>query len=113
MPPSLDRRRSQRLAIPLNLQFTIRKHGKAVGEGQGKIQDVSRTGIFFESNTVVPPGSVVRLIVDWPVRFQNKTPVDWIVDGIAVRSTASGTAINIMRQRFERRAQGKEKKLAG
>jgi hypothetical protein len=113
MPPSFDRRRSQRLSIPLKLQFTIRKHGKVIGGGEGKIQDVSRSGIFFESNIVVPPGSVLRLTVDWPIRFQNKTRVDWIVDAVVVRSTLSGMAISIMRQRFDRRLQGKEKKLAG
>ena len=113
MSPSFDRRRSQRLSIPLKLQFTIRKHGKVAGSGEGTIQNVSRTGILFDSGTAIPPGTVLRLIVDWPVRFQNKTHVDWIVDAVVVRSTSSGTAINIMRQRFERQSQGKEKKLAG
>jgi len=113
MPHFFDRRRSQRFSIPLSLQFTIRKHGYVVGGGKGKIQDVSRSGIFFESNTAGPPDSVLRLAVDWPVRFQNKTHIDWIVDAAVVRSTPSGTAINIMRQRFERRLQGKRRKLAG
>ena len=84
-----------------------------MGVGEGKIRDVSRSGIFFESDTLVSPGSVLRLIVDWPVRFRNKTRVDWIVDAIVVRSTPSGTAVTIMRQRFERQPQGKVKKMAG
>ena len=108
-----DRRRGQRLSLHLGLQFTIREHGTVIGTGEGKIRDVSRSGIFFESSTIVPPGSVLQLTVDWPVRFQNKTRVDWIVDAVVVRNTQFGMGINIMRQRFERQVHVKQKKLAG
>jgi len=95
----------------LDVHFKVRKRGKLINGGDGKIQDVSRAGMFFESDAVIPPGTVLRLIVEWPVRFQGKTRLDWVVDGVVLRSTPSGTAVNIMRQRFERGA-SKRKNLA-
>jgi hypothetical protein len=97
----------------LDLQFMIRKQGKLVKAGEGKTQDISRAGILFESAKTLEPNTVLRLIVDWPVRFQGKTRVNWIVDAVVVRSSPSGTAVNIMRQRFERRFKRKEERLAG
>jgi hypothetical protein len=112
MSPSFERREYKRYLITLDVQIKIRKEGKLIDAGGGKIQNISRVGIFLESNELVPAGVVLRLIVDWPVRFQGKTRVDWIVDGVVVRSTDSGMAVNIMRQWFERDRQGKRKKLA-
>ena len=102
MSLSFDRRQSQRYSISLDAQFTIQKQEKIMEAGTGKIQNVCRTGIFFESPTVIPAGSVLQLVIDWPVLFEGKTPVRWVVDGIVVRSTLSGTAVQIMRQKFER-----------
>ena len=112
MSDSLERRRCHRYSISLDVHFTIRKRGELAATGEGKIQDISRGGIFFESASVIPPGTVLRLVVDWPVRFQGKTRVEWIVDGVVLRSTPAGTAVNIMRQRLERRST-KQKKMAG
>jgi hypothetical protein len=108
-----DRRQCYRYSISLDVRFMIRKQGEFVEGGDGKIQDVSRTGIFFESPAALPPSTVLRLVVDWPVRFQGKTHIDWIVDGVVVRNSSSGTAVNIMRQRLERRSQTKKEKLVG
>jgi hypothetical protein len=112
MLPPLERRQYKRYTMSLDVQFKIRKDGKFIDGGEGKIHDVSRSGLFFESSSVVSPGTVVRLVAAWPVRFQGKTRVDWVVDGVVLRSTAFGMAVNIMRQRFERGAQTKRKKLA-
>src|SRR5262245_950304 len=102
MLPSFERRQSKRYTMALNIEFKVRKDGKFVPGGNGRIHDVSRSGLFFESGAVLPAGTVLRLFVDWPVRFQGKTRVGWVVDGVVMRSTDSGTAVNIMRQWFER-----------
>jgi len=111
MLPFVERRQHKRYSINLGVQFKIRKEGKFIQGGEGKTHDVSHRGIFFESNAAVPPGTVLRLVVEWPIRFQGNTSVDWVVDGVVVRSTVSGMALNIMRQRFERGSQNKRKKL--
>jgi hypothetical protein len=113
MSNSFERRQSPRYSIALNAQFTMRKRGTVISSGVGRIRNVSGAGIFFESPTVLPVGGVLRMIVDWPVRFEGKVRVDWVVDAVVVRSTASGTAVSIMRHRFERRSRGKEKKMTG
>lgn len=97
----------------LDVQFMIRKQGKLVEGGTGQTQDISRAGIFFESSKPLTPNTVLQLVIDWPVRFQGKTHVDWIVDAVVVRTAPSGMAVNIMRQRFERRLKRKEERLAG
>src|SRR5262245_21372362 len=112
MSLSLDRRQSQRYSISLDVHFTVRKQGKILETGAGKIQNVCRSGLFFECPIVIPPGSVLQLVIDWPVLFEGKTPVQWVVDCVVVRSTSAGTAVQIMRQKFERNMQ-KKRKWAG
>jgi hypothetical protein len=113
MSPSLERRQCRRYSLSLDVHFKIRKKGKFVNGGDGKIHDVSRGGICFEcGDAIISPGTALRLIVEWPVRFQGKTHLDWVVDGVVLRSNPMGTAMNIMRQRFERGAQNKRKRLA-
>jgi len=109
---AFDRRQNQRYSITLDAHFVIRKQGKILETGEGKIQNVCRSGLFFESPLVIPSGSVLHLVVDWPVLFEGKTPVQWVVDCVVVRSTSSGTAVQIMRQKFERSTQ-KKRKWAG
>jgi hypothetical protein len=108
----LDRRRSQRYSISLDVHFTIKKQAKILETGIGKIQNVCRSGLLFECPIIIPPASVLQLIIDWPVLFEGKTPVQWVVDGVVVRSTSSGTAVQIMRQKFERSTQ-KKRQWAG
>jgi hypothetical protein len=113
MSNSFDRRRSPRYSIALNAQFTMRKRGTVISSGVGQIRNVSGAGIFFESPTVLPIGGALRMTVEWPVRFEGRVRIDWIVDAVVVRSTAAGTAVSIMRHRFERRLRSKEKKMTG
>src|SRR5215472_7973116 len=101
MSPSLERRQSRRYELNLDVHFKLRKKGKFVKGGHGRIHDVSRGGIFFVTDAVLPLGTTLRLLVEWPVRFQGKTRLEWVVDGTVLRSTALGTAVNIRRQRFE------------
>ena len=112
MSPAFERRQYQRYTISLDVQIAIRKRGNLIACGEGKIQDVSRAGILFQSTAVIPPGTVLRLVVPWPFPFRGKTPVDWIVDGVVLRHTPSGTAMNIMRHRFEGRARQNEEKAS-
>jgi len=91
----------------------MRKRGTAISSGVGRIQNVSGAGLFFESTTVLPVGGALRMTVEWPVRFEGKVRIDWIVDAVVVRSTAAGTAVSILRHRFERRLRNKEKKMTG
>src|SRR5262245_32948094 len=112
MLPSFERRQSKRYIMSLSIEFKVRKDGKFVAGGTGRIHDVSRTGLLFESGPQIPAATVLRLFVDWPVRFQGKTRVGWVVDGIVLRSSSSGTAVNIMRQWFERGVVSKKKTLA-
>ena len=105
MSPFFDRRQSLRYSINLDAQFTVRKQGKVQDTGNGKIQNVCRSGMFFESSEIIPCGSVLQMVVDWPVLFEGTTSIQWVIDCVVVRSSSSGTAVQIMRQKFERSAQ--------
>ena len=112
MSPSLERRQYKRYWMDLLAQLKVRKESKFVDTGDGRVRNVSRDGVFFECNVPIPPGTALRLIIEWPVRFERKTRIDWIVDGLVVRSTPFGAALSIMRQRFERVGQSHRKKMA-
>jgi|SRR5437868_7884526 c-di-GMP-binding flagellar brake protein YcgR len=111
----LERRQRERYSIEVDVQFIVSKHGKTLQTGSGITRDVSAGGMLFEPNQVLSldPGNVIHVIAKWPVRYQRTTRVDWIVDGIVVRSDARGIAVEIHKQHLERRAQSRTKKHAG
>jgi hypothetical protein len=108
-----DRRSGQRYDMELDMEFSVLKAGVKVASGRGKILNLSKTGILFESERRLPPESIVHIIVDWPVKFQQTKRIDWIVQAVVVRSDAQGTAVRIMRQRFSRQSRSKRRKMAG
>lgn len=98
---SLDRRRSRRYSISFDMQYTIANIPPMIGGGKGKILDVSTGGIYFQCDRIMAPDTVVHLVVDWAMSAK---PMDWIVDCVVVRSDSEGTAVVIMRHRFEPRS---------
>lgn len=104
MSNPLNRRRGQRYPVTLKVQFTILDQKRVVGRSKGEVLDASTSGLFLTSQTPIRPGSILQLVIKWPVRPPGVKRVDWIVRGVAVRTGPLGTGVNIIRQRFERQA---------
>ena len=115
MSKPLERRQRQRYSIEFPVDFAIVNHGMTIRTGSGVTRDVSAGGLYFEPGQQLPvtPGSVIHVIAKWPVRFQRTVHVDWIVDGIIVRTDERGIAVEILKQHFERRARSSTERQAG
>ena len=97
-----DRRGERRYEVNLNLKYAPRKGSSADFEGVGKTCNVSRAGLSFECDRVLPVGMQLELLVQWPVRLNDLWPVELRMYARIVRSAPGETAVRINWYEFRR-----------
>ena len=65
--------------------------------------DISSGGVFFRTETPLPVGKWIELLIDWPVLLNHQCPIRLVVHGRVRRSDARGTAVEIVRHDFRLR----------
>jgi PilZ domain len=95
-----DRRASRRQAVDLCLDYQVMEYGIAVERGNGRILDMSQSGLSFESQCELMPGSLVRLTVHWPLAAEPHSSTELVIRGTVVRSQGKVTAVRILRRDF-------------
>ncbi len=101
MPPSArERRRSTRFGVQLTLRYRQSEKGVQHRWSSGVTRDMSRDGVAFKSNHVLPVGSHVELRIDWPIRQEAERPIDLQATGFVVWSDSGETAVRISSHRF-------------
>ncbi len=105
-PKFQERRKSRRFPVHQHLhcrEFDIRA-GKSAGTGQ--TLDMSSSGIRFSIQGPIPPGCLVELSVDWPVRLEGTCSLKLVVVGRVVRSEAGWAALSIQQYEFRTKGSG-------
>jgi hypothetical protein len=96
-----ERRGSTRFPVEMEVRFSC-----GTLTGTGRTIDMSSSGIFFTSDSLLPVGLRLDLSVDWPVRLAGGTRLQLITDANVVRSINGLIAVTIGRAEFKtRRAQ--------
>jgi len=90
--------------IALDFEYYVMERGCIVAAGTGKTIEISSKAIVFESASNFPTGTALHLIARWPVLYQGKDVLRWIVQGTVVCHTASSTALLIEHERLMRPA---------
>lgn len=78
MAATLERRRHNRIIIPLPLEYALQVNGTdEIVEGQGVLQDISLGGTYFHSN---PPaglslGQTLSVIISIPLPYQEMSEI--------------------------------------
>lgn len=90
-----DRRSHRRYQVALELVFETPHH-----RGYGMTRDMSSSGVLFAGDTRLPPGTRVRLSIDWPFKLQNVCPLKLDLEGVVVRSEAREMAVRTSRYEF-------------
>jgi hypothetical protein len=86
-----DRRCNLRFRISTSAEYTIgRLHGKGV------IRNISGGGIFIQVGRTLPVGRLLELLIDWPAKLDGKLRLQLSVKGKVLRSTADGTAVEVL-----------------
>jgi hypothetical protein len=91
----LDRRSQQRFPIFIYLRYIV-----SGVEGEGRTLNISSNGALIQVPLRLPTGRRIRLFLDWPARLEDRIPLQLVVNGTILRSTAMGTAIAILRYEF-------------
>lgn len=92
-----DRRADCRYTIRTGLEYRLILRRKVVDTGTGRLANISRGGLLFQSAEAIPPRTQIELKVDWPAPA---VKIALHVVGQTVRSQGAGTAVKIIRCAF-------------
>ena len=95
-----DRRTSRRYELRLPVHYRVSEKGAIPLSGSGTTCELSTSGLSFRSRKPLPVGSHIEMVVDWPSRFGDIYPIDLVVTGFVVRSSAGRTAIRVSSRKF-------------
>jgi hypothetical protein len=94
-----SRRRHTRYPIIAQAQYIIN------GErGPALTTDISSGGVFLKTDTPLPVGKHIEVLIDWPALLDQRCPLRLVVLGEVLRSDLAGTAVGITRYEFRVRA---------
>jgi len=95
-----DRRHSDRFPIRREMRFRILGKSSATEAGVGNTVNMSSSGVFFEVERTMLPGSRVELSINWPVNLNDKCALRFVARGRVVRSQSGTAAMEILEHEF-------------
>jgi hypothetical protein len=84
-------------AIDQELRYKLLSGDRISETGTGRAQNISSSGICFNTNAVLDNGAPVEVSVNWPARLDDVCPMQLIIYGRVVRSDDRGTAVSTER----------------
>ncbi len=99
-----DRRSKRRFNIEQGLRYRLLYGSRIAESGTGRTVNISSSGVWFKTDTILSTGLPVELAMTWPARLNDVCPMKLMIYGCVVRSDAEGAALAI--ERYEFRTQG-------
>ena len=79
----LDRRLTVRHNIRTPIR--IRRWKSSIPEERGESENLSEQGILFATNSVIPVGTVLEILLRMPEMITGEPPTEWLCSGHVVR----------------------------
>src|SRR5947209_3328931 len=99
-----ERRTKRRFHIDQEIRYKM-LYGQRIAEtGTGRTLNISSSGVWFSTETMLTAGMPVELSMCWPVLLNDVCPMKLMIYGCVVRSNERGAAVVI--ERYEFRTQG-------
>ena len=99
-----ERRVKRRFSVEQEVRYKM-LYGQRIAEtGAGKTTNISSSGVWFSTETMLTAGMPVELSMNWPVLLNDTCPMKLMIYGCIVRSNDRGAAVAI--ERYEFRTQG-------
>ena len=89
-------------AIRAEVKFRIIDGNRVSGSGTGITKAISRSRVLVDSDKPLPPGTPVELSLAWPVRLENRIPLNLVIFGRTVAFEGQ-MAVDILRYEFRTR----------
>ena len=103
---SSDRRSSIRVAVNLEVRYSVAGRRGPVETGSGRTIDMSSSGLSFTADRPLSIGQKLDLSIDWPARLDGDVQLQLVASGVVVRSNGAVTAIRLERHDFRTRRAG-------
>jgi hypothetical protein len=102
--PERERRYKRRFPVEQEVRYKM-LYGQRIAEtGTGKTTNISSSGVWFSTETMLTTGMPVELSMSWPVLLNDSCPMKLMIYGCVIRSNERGAAVAI--ERYEFRTQG-------
>ena len=99
-----ERRTKRRFHIDQEVRYKM-LYGQRIAEtGTGRTMNISSSGVWFSTESMLTSGMPVELSMNWPVLLNDSRPMKLMIYGCVVRSNERGAAVAI--ERYEFRTQG-------
>ncbi len=99
-----ERRAKRRFPVVQDVRYKM-LYGQRIAEtGSGRTTNISSSGIWFTTESMLTPGMPVELSVNWPVLLNDTCPMKLMIYGCVIRSNDRSAAVAI--ERYEFRTQG-------
>ena len=99
-----ERRYKRRFPMEQDVRYKM-LYGQRIAEtGSGRTTNVSSSGIWFSTESMLTTGMPIELSLNWPVLLNDTCPMKLMIYGCVVRSNERGAAVAI--ERYEFRTQG-------
>ncbi len=98
-----ERRSARRYPLDLTIQFELGYGGTETSAGQGRVVNISSSGVLLTTDQVLSPGMKIRLRIEWPARLNQVVPLALHVEGRTVRANGNLAAVRILRSEFRTR----------
>ena len=98
-----ERRVKRRFPIQQDVCYKMLQGQRIAKAGRGKIVNISSGGVWFTTEQLLTPGSLVELSICWPVLLNNSCPINLVICGCVIRSTDDDATITIDHCEFRTR----------
>ncbi len=95
-----ERRQHPRYGVRFPVQYHISQKGRMARSGGGLTLNMSSNGVSFRCRGPLPVNSHIEIVIDWPVKYGDLYPVDLVVTGIIVRSSAHHASVRMTSRKF-------------
>ena len=98
----MERRGTSRFPLREHLKYKFLR-GNGVTVGSGKTVNIGSRGVLFTAEHRLPVGRTVEIFINWPARLDGSCALNFVVNGIVVRSESDRAAVRIDRYEFRTR----------
>lgn len=81
----VDQRDHRRYPITLEIEYKLLSKGRVERVGAGKTLNISSGGVLFEARDVLPAGSPIEVLMNWPFLLEGVCPLKLVIQGRVVR----------------------------
>lgn len=103
-----ERRSDRRYTVQLNLRYKVLKGSHVLSEGSGITCEMSRGGLSFRPDRILPPGAPIEMSIDWPILLHGQHPLSLHIMGRVVRTMGGQAAVKTTWHEFVRLDQPEE-----